>query len=131
MMRHKQLEKRYGHPAWLPRVGTLDVMSSVPTARVRPVAVVADLDDTAPTDGVVRLPAGIRWSGEPVDYDLAILRHLRSVYEQVLREGSEADVRRYIRASTLVEVWDELFLPEYVRVAWEPWIRARRIRQHS
>ena len=84
-----------------------------------------------PTTGVVRLPPWIRWSGEPLDYDLADPRHLRSVYEQVLREGSEEDVRQYIRASTLVEVWDDLFLPGYLREAWEPWIRARRVHQGS
>lgn len=103
-------------------------MNTVPTARVRPVTVVADLDDSAPISGAVRLPTRIRWSGAPVVYDLSDVRHLRSVYEQVLREGDEADIRRYVRASTLVNEWDDLFVPAYVRVAWEPWVRARRER---
>jgi hypothetical protein len=97
-------------------------MSSVPTARVRPVAVPDDLDDAAPIAGTVRLPLAVRWSGEPIDFDLANPRHLRSVYEQVLREGTDDDVRRYIRASTLVEIWNELYLPPHVRAAWAPWI---------
>ena len=74
-------------------------------------------------------PCRSGWSGESVDYTLANPRHLRSVYEQVLREGTEDDVRRYVRASTLVEVWDDLFLPAYVRAAWEPWLQRRRVSQ--
>src|SRR5919197_2529524 len=35
----------------------------------------------------------------------------RHCYGQVLREGTEEHVRCYVRASTLVEVWDELRLP--------------------
>lgn len=102
-------------------------MSTAPTARVRPVAVPDDLDDAAPIEGTVRLPLAVRWSGEPIDFDLSDPRHLRSVYEQVLREGSEDDVRCYIRASTLVEVWDELYLPQYVRDAWAPWLARHRV----
>jgi uncharacterized protein (UPF0147 family) len=78
----------------------------------------------------VELPLSIRWSDEPIAYDLANPRHLRSVYEQVLREGSDAEVRRYVRASTLIEVWDDLFLPEHVRAAWVPWLARHRVAQH-
>ncbi len=109
--------------------GTLEFMRSVPTARARPVAVVEGLDDAAPERDTVRLPRHIRWSGVPIDYDLGDPRDLRSVYEQVLREGDANDVRRYIRASALVDVWDDLYLPAYVRAAWEPWIRSRRARR--
>ena len=51
------------------------------------------------------------------------------MYEQVLREGTTDDVRRYVRASKLVEVWDDLILPAYVRAAWEPWLQRRRVSQ--
>jgi hypothetical protein len=40
-------------------------VSSVRTARERPVAIPYELDDTAPVDGIVRLLLSIRWSGEP------------------------------------------------------------------
>jgi len=90
------------------------------------VAVPDDLDDSAPREGTVVLPHWVRWSGEPIVYELANPRHVRSVYEQVLREGTDADVRRYVRADTLIEVWPDLFLPAYVRAAWEPWVRRRR-----
>ncbi|MEX0664921.1 MAG: hypothetical protein WD598_09155 [Acidimicrobiia bacterium] len=75
--------------------------------------------------GRIRLPVDIAWSGQS-EYDLGVRRQLCRVYEQVLREGTSDQVRRYVRASTLVEVWDELVLPEYVRAAWEPWIAARQ-----
>jgi hypothetical protein len=103
----------------------LTPVSDVPTARQRRVAVPDDLDDSAPIEGVVHLPLHICWSGQP-PYDLANPRQLCRVYEQVLREGTADDVRHYVRASTLIEVWDDLFLPAYVRVAWEPWLHGRR-----
>jgi hypothetical protein len=68
----------------------------------------------------------VRWSGPPLEYDLSDPRHLRSVYEQLLREGSEDDVRAYVRASTLIDVFEDLYLPHHVRAAWVPWIAARR-----
>src|SRR5438128_10637422 len=101
-------------------------MARAGTARVRPVAVPADLGDHAPADGVIHLPLRLRWSGAPIEYDLSNPRHMRRVYEQVLREGTEDDVRAYVCASALVDVFDELYLPQHVREAWEPWIAARR-----
>lgn len=95
------------------------------SARWRPVAVPDDLDNSAPASGRVRLPVDIAWSGQS-DYDLGVRRQLCRVYEQVLREGTAEQVRRYVRASMLLEVWDELVLPEYVRVAWEPWVNAHQ-----
>lgn len=95
------------------------------SARWRPVEVPDDLDDSAPQVGRVRLPATVAWSGQP-EYDLGDRRQLRLVYEQVLREGTAGEIRTYVRASTLLEVWDELILPPYVRQPWEPWVAARR-----
>jgi hypothetical protein len=99
--------------------------AAVFSARWRPVEVPDDLDDSAPRTGHVRLPVEIAWSGQP-DYGLADRQQLCRVYEQVLREGTAEEVRRYVRASTLLEVWDELYLPMYVRMAWEPWVAAHR-----
>lgn len=95
------------------------------SARWRPVDVPHDLDDSATQLGRIRLPATVAWSGQP-DYDLGDRRQLRLVYEQVLREGTADEIRAYVRASTLLEVWDELYLPPYVRQAWEPWVAAHR-----
>lgn len=94
----------------------------------RPVAVPEDLDDPSvvKATGRVELPLNIRWSGPPITYDLTDRTDRARVYEQVLREGIEDDVRFYIDADQLVELWDELVLPPSVRTAWEDWFRRHR-----
>jgi len=42
-------------------------------------------------------------------------RHRARVYEQVLVEGVEQDVREIIDVDELVALWDELYLPDHVR----------------
>lgn len=92
----------------------------------RPVAVPVELDGSAKARGEVELPLHIRWSGPPITYDLADRADQARVYEQVLREGTEEDVRFYVDADALLELWDELVLPPSVRTAWAGWIRRRR-----
>jgi hypothetical protein len=48
------------------------------------------------------------------------------VYEQVLREGTEDDVRFYVEVDELVELFDELVLPPTVRRAWADWLLRHR-----
>ena len=93
----------------------------------RPVAMPTDLGDaSAPkAQGRVELPLHIRWSGPPVTYDLEDSADRARVYEQVLREGTEDDVRFYVDEEQLLELWDELVLPPAVREAWAPWIEDR------
>jgi hypothetical protein len=94
----------------------------------RPVCVPTDLDDgsAAKAQGRVHLPLHIRWSGPPLTYDLDDRADRARVYEQVLREGMEDDVRFYVDGDHLLELWDELVLPPSVREAWAPWIEDRR-----
>ena len=40
------------------------------------------------------------------------------VYEQVLREGTNEDVRYYIVIDELLDLFDDLVLPPAVRQAW-------------
>jgi hypothetical protein len=84
------------------------------------------LDDPSLTkaSGRVELPLHIRWSGPPIAYDLADRGDRARVYEQVLREGTEDDVRFYVDAEQLLELWDDLVLPPAVRQAWSGWVRA-------
>ena len=91
----------------------------------RPVSVPEDLDDARllKAKGRVELPLHIRWSGPPVSYDLDDRTDRTRVYEQVLREGSKDDVRHYIEADKLRELFDELVLPPPVRRAWADWLR--------
>ena len=94
----------------------------------RPVAVPDDVDDPrhVKVSGVVRLPSNVRWSGPPKTYDLDDPVDRARVYEQVLREGSDDDVRRYIDVDVLLECWDALVLPGRVRRAWADWFRRHR-----
>jgi hypothetical protein len=103
-------------------------MAGVTTARAHPVVVVTDLAENDPpkAKGRVRLPLRVRWSDPLVEYDLDNPRHVRRVYEQVLREGSVEDIRLFIRPSVLVAIWKQLFLPNHVREAWDPWIARQR-----
>jgi hypothetical protein len=85
----------------------------------RPVAAPDDLGSSTPkASGRIELPQHIRWSGQPITYDLDVRADRARVYEQVLREGTESDVRFYVDADQLLELWDELVLPPAVRDAW-------------
>ncbi len=89
----------------------------------RPVAVPDDVDDPAveKVHGSVELPLHVRWSGPPKVYDLAERGDRLRVYEQVLREGNDDDVRRFIDIDEFIRLWDELVLPSHVRRAWAKW----------
>lgn len=104
-------------------------MSSTRSSRLgpeaRPVAVPDDADDPAldKAHGRVVLPLRVRWSGPSKVYDLADRGDRLRVYEQVLREGNDDDVRRFIQVDELLLLWDDLVLPPYVRRAWVAWFR--------
>jgi len=90
-------------------------------------AVPEDLDDPylSKASGGIELPLHICWSGPPVTYDLndrADRADRARVYEQVLREGTEDDVRYYVHADQLRELFDELVLPLLVQRAWTDWL---------
>ena len=95
----------------------------------RPVAVPADLDNPLlpKASGRIELPPHIRWSGPPLTYDLNDRSDRARVYEQVLREGTADDVRFFVDADRLLELWDELVLPPAVREAWTGWIEGGRL----
>jgi len=96
------------------------------TAQVPAVPDDLDVADVEKVTGVVELPLHIRWSGPARRYDLADRQQRARVYEQVLREGIEDDVRRFIQADELIDMWDELVLPRNVRYAWADWLGRHR-----
>lgn len=96
------------------------------TAQVPAVPEDLESTDAEKASGVVELPLHIRWSGPQVRYDLSNRQQRARVYEQVLREGNEDDVRRFIRADELIDLWDELVLPRHVRRAWADWLERHR-----
>lgn len=104
------------------------VMNRLTRAAAQVPAVPDDLDtaEVEKVSGVVELPLHIRWSGPSLRYDLADRQQRARVYEQVLREGNEDDVRRFIRADELIDLWEELVLPRHVRLAWADWMKRRR-----
>jgi len=97
---------------------------------VRDVELPSDLGDLrGPTVGVVRLPLRIYWSGpDPgnVEWDLADDADCRGLYEVLLREGNLDDQRELINGTTLVRLWNMLYLPPHIRRAWQPLIDAAR-----
>jgi hypothetical protein len=103
-------------------------MERLTRATAQAPAVPEDLDDEnlAKASGVVELPLHIRWSGPPRRYDLSDRRERARVYEQVLREGNEDDVRRFVRVDDLIDLWDEMVLPRHVRQAWAHWVERHR-----
>jgi hypothetical protein len=46
----------------------------------------------------------------------------RDLYEIVLVEGTLDDVRELINGTELVRLWDQMYLPPWVRSAWRPLI---------
>lgn len=94
----------------------------------RPVAVPDDFGKPfrPKASGRVELPLHIRWSGPTLSYDLDDRADRARVYEQVLREGTEDDVRFYVDADHLLDLWDDLVLPSPVRRAWTDWVERHR-----
>jgi hypothetical protein len=73
--------------------------------------------------GVVRLPNHVFWSGPERTWDLQDRRQRIQVYELVLTEGNEEDVRRFIDLDDLAELWPDLWLPPHVKEAWSHHLR--------
>ena len=103
-------------------------MATEPSRRTgvasRPVAIPDDVDDpqVKKASGVVDLPLNVRWSAPFHTYDLSDRKDRMRVYEQVLTEGTEDDVRRFIDVSELVRLWDDIVLSPHVRAAWRDWL---------
>ena len=96
----------------------------------RPVAIPTDFSEEsiAGTSGVVRLHSGIWWSGAPLVLDSENHDECIRLYEIVLTEGTDEDVREYISFNTLQSIWAELYLPRHVRTAWDRWFSERAFR---
>lgn len=77
----------------------------------------------------VGLPGTLFWSGPrpwAVRWDLADSDRRRDLYEIVLVEGSLDDIRTLVNGPALVELWDRMYLPPWVRDAWTELIDAAR-----
>ena len=86
----------------------------------RPVVVALDLAELhGPTSGVIELPHRLLW--QPIRrLDLDDPSVLRWMYQVVLREAvSVEELRTWLDGPTLVELWPRLYLPRWVRQAWQ------------
>ena len=74
---------------------------------------VAELNDASvpKASGEVELPLHIRWSGSAITYNLSDRADRARVYEQVLREGTEADIRYYVQADRCASFSTSSFCP--------------------
>jgi hypothetical protein len=74
-------------------------------------------------DGIVCMPARLFWLGpdpRSVRWDLSDHRRRRDFYEIVLVKGTLADICRFVNAPELVRLWDDMYLPPWIRAAWRP-----------
>lgn len=92
----------------------------------RPVSIPDDLTSSSQSTlkGIVVLPNHIRWTPPILEYDLSRVVDRVRVYELVMCEGNEDDVRRFINVDDLVQLWDRIYLPEYVRRPWATWLKS-------
>jgi hypothetical protein len=61
-----------------------------------------------------------------VRWDLADPERRRDLYEIVLVEGSLDDVCALVNGPELAHLWDRMYVPPWVRAAWQPLIDAAR-----
>ena len=89
-------------------------------ARHRRVVTAPRLDELhGPVSGVIELPNRLYWQPDRhVDLDNPAL--LQWMYAAVLREAvSVEELRTWIDGPTLVRLWPDLYLPRWVRSAWQ------------
>jgi hypothetical protein len=76
-----------------------------------------------PLEGVASLPARLFWLGpDPrrVRWDLSDRDRRRDLYEIVLAKGTLAAICALINGPELVRLWEDMYLPPWVREAWGP-----------
>ncbi len=90
--------------------------------RGRSVSVPSHLPRLAPVQalGKIELPLHLNWSQTSRVFNLANRKDRERVYELVLQEGTPADIESIIDGLFLLDLWEELVLPKYVREAWQP-----------
>lgn len=90
---------------------------------VRAVAVPDSLDELAGAlSGHIGLPTRLFWSGpapDAVRWDLAKPDRRRDLYEIILTHGTLDDIRTLVNRQALIEQWNDLYLPPWVRVVWQ------------
>ena len=81
------------------------------------------LPELSNDDALAEVTLGIHlaWSSRRI-FRLANRHDRQRAYEIVLREGGPEDIERYIDGALLVDAWNDLFLPRWIRAGWQPLI---------
>jgi transcriptional regulator with XRE-family HTH domain len=58
------------------------------------------------------------------EWDLRHRPDRRRLYENLLSEGDQHMITRWVDGALLVDVWSELVVPDKIRTAWEPAVAA-------
>jgi transcriptional regulator with XRE-family HTH domain len=97
-----QQTSAHGKPIWVPdRLPHLDVAEAL---------------------AAVELPLHLNWSAPGRIFNLRSRADRAQAYEIVLQEGTPADILAYVDGALLVDLWEDLVLPQDVRSAWVPLI---------
>jgi hypothetical protein len=90
----------------------------------RRVPVPGSLSDLrGPLEGVASLPARLFWldpNPRRVEWDLSQRSRRRDLYEIVLVKGTLDDICLLVNGPEMVRLWDDMYLPPWVREAWHP-----------
>jgi hypothetical protein len=92
----------------------------------RPVALPDDIETSPKATGVVALPVRVYWSDRARTWDLSDPRQRARVYEIVMTEGTDDDVRRFIDVDEVTRLWSELYVPQHVRDVWRAFLERTR-----
>ncbi len=115
--------------------GTMDFVNGTEARSTRPgwvrdVPVPAALGELrGGLSGLVALPSRLFWSGpdpRSVRWDLSDSSRRRDLYEIVLVEGTLNDIRDWVNGPELVRLWDQMYLPPWVRAVWRGLIDSAR-----
>ena len=92
----------------------------------RPVALPSDVGTSPVVSGVIELPVHVYWSDPTRMWDLSDRRQRARVYEIVMTEGTDDDVRKFIDVDEVLALWPDLYLPPHVRDTWRDFLRRSR-----
>ena len=100
--------------------------SEVKMSRGRPIHVPNRLWQLSPAVAfrTVQLPLSVNWSNPGKEFDLSVRRQRARLYEIVIREGMPKDILKFIDGSLLIDLWQEIVLPQAIRTHWEVTIDA-------
>jgi len=68
----------------------------------------------------VHLPMHVNWSNPEQIWDLSNRSQRLLAYQMLIAEGGPDDISTFVDGSLLIDLWQEMFVPEDIRAAWQP-----------